>query len=145
MGWLGESEYNCPECEGGLVECPVWSIQECEHCHGTGWDPERVDVVGFKAACDSLNEKMFADSCANGSWEWIGHKTNTRLGRDGGKFGRVAVADFLLETKCAECDDKEADLTGCADCGQLFCPQCITWWHAPDDVTNGDWFCEDCE
>ena len=52
MGSLGESEYNCPECDGGgEVKC-----LECEHDHAceyweaAGWDPEKVDVTAFRAA-----------------------------------------------------------------------------------------------
>jgi len=97
MGWLGKSEYNCPECDGEReVICTECGTEvECDRCDGTGWDPEQVDIAGFKAACESLNEKMLA----HGSWgscEWIDRKTNTRLGRDGEKHGQVAVADFLI-------------------------------------------------
>ena len=90
MGWLGESEYNCPECDGETeVECLECGVEgECLNCKGTGWDPDQVDIDGFKAAENALEEK------AGGTYEWIDPETDTRLGRRS-KEETVAVADFL--------------------------------------------------
>jgi hypothetical protein len=94
--WLGESPYNCPDCDGGEAVCECCGTDcECPECEGTGWNPELVDVPAFKAAAEALNERArAAGSCAL-SWEWV--ENGKRLGRNGGEFGRVAVADFLKE------------------------------------------------
>ena len=95
MGWLGESEYNCPECDGECME--YGTHYECPECEGTGWDPKQVDIKAFKAAEKALNEKMSAAGCVAGTYEWIDHEAGERLGRSGGKYGHVAVADYLRE------------------------------------------------
>jgi len=98
MGWLGHSKYNCPECDGDkLVECcgECGAEVACDYCDGTGWDPDQVDVAAFRAAEDALNQKMRDAGCCISTHEGIDRKTNTRWGREGGKHGRVAVADYL--------------------------------------------------
>lgn len=92
MGMLAESEYDCPECDGEKeAGCPACGQDiPCDYCDETGWDPEQVDVPAFKAASKVLQD------LSGFTQEWIDRTTNTRLGRDGGKFGRVAVADFLI-------------------------------------------------
>lgn len=93
------SEYFCPECEGaGEYDCSECGIGEidCDHCEGTGWDPEQVDVAAFQAAVEVMHQKARDADCAFLSSELIDLKTNTRLGRDGGDFGSVAVIDYLL-------------------------------------------------
>jgi len=92
MGWLGNSEYNCPECDGNCRrECSECGVEEeCPHCDGTGWDPRQVDIEAFKAAATALQKRSGL------TWEWIEDKR--RLGLDGGPFGKVAVEDFLKES-----------------------------------------------
>lgn len=97
MGWLGNSEYNCPECDGEKeVACPECGAEhECDNCDGSGWDPEQVDVPAFLAALESMHKKARDDGSQILSHEGIDHKTNTRWGSDGGKYGSVAVIDFV--------------------------------------------------
>ena len=99
MGWLGESDYNCPECDGeGEAECyNCGSECECDYCDGTGWDPEQVDVAAFAEAEKALNQKMREAGCTCLTHEWVDRDTDTRLGRSGGEYGKVAVQDFLLD------------------------------------------------
>ena len=102
MGYLvGESEYNCPYCEGeGDVECIECGTEHrCDQCDGTGWNPEMIDIAAFEEAHRALNEKMSAAGCYGLTWEWI--NKGQRLGRSGGNYGRVAVADFLLDKESA--------------------------------------------
>lgn len=94
VNWLGESPYNCPHCDGGTATCECCGNEcECEECDGTGWDSDVVDVTAFKAAEATLTEKMKAAGRHVLTYEWI--EGGKRLGRNGGEFGRVAVADFL--------------------------------------------------
>ncbi len=97
MGWLGESEFNCPECDGeGEVECcDCGSEIDCDHCAGTGWDADQVDITAFIAAEGALNQKIRDAGSLVPTHEGIDRTTNTRWGRDGGKYGRVAVIDYL--------------------------------------------------
>lgn len=48
--------------------------------------------------------------------------------------------------RCEGCHESEAfaDLKRCADCGHLFCLECIEWCCDEHDVDNGDWFCLEC-
>ena len=102
MGWLGKSEYNCPECDGdGECECSCCGAElECDHCNGTGWDPEQVDIDGFARAVDALEQKMKDADCVIFTHEWIDRESDERLGRSGNfvehDWGEVAVKDFLL-------------------------------------------------
>lgn len=74
MGWLGESKYNCPECDGeGETECGECSAEhECEHCSGSGWNPELIDVPAFLAVSKKLS--LGGITC-----EWI--EGGRRIGR----------------------------------------------------------------
>lgn len=95
---LGDSPYNCPHCDArGTVECSECGTEhECEECRGTGWDPAFVDVDAFWGAALNLDDKIRDAGRLMLTHEWI--ENGRRLGRDGGpEFGRVAVADFLLE------------------------------------------------
>jgi len=98
MGWLGESKYNCPECDGeGEVECcECGSEYACKHCAGTGWDPFQVDIEAFKKAVAALGQKITDEAGRGGIYEWIDRDTDTRLGRSGGEYGTVAAKDFLF-------------------------------------------------
>ena len=93
MGWYGKSTYDCPECGGSCRwACPECGVEEdCPHCDGTGWDPRQVDIEAFKAAEAALQKSSGL------TWEWIDNEKR-RLGRDGGKFGKIAVKDFLKES-----------------------------------------------
>lgn len=97
MGWLGKSEYNCPECDGdGEYDCPECGAEcVCDHCDGTGWDPDKVDVPAFAKAEEALFQIMRDAKCAALTSEWI--VDGKRLGRTGGSYGQVAVKDFLLD------------------------------------------------
>jgi len=46
---------------------------------------------------------------------------------------------------CHKCGEIECDLTRCADCGGLFCDECLDWSGEAYDEQNGDWFCHDCQ
>ena len=104
MGWLGDSPYNCPECDGGkeISCCECGAIVDCDYCDGTGWDPEQVDIPAFQAAEKAIYVKIREA----GGWvlthEGIDVETNTRWGRDGGKHGRVVVTDYLIASKEAK-------------------------------------------
>ena len=96
MGWLGKSEYNCPECAGeGKVDCSECGSEiECDCCEGTGWDPDQVDIAAFRVAVEALHQKARDAGDCFLSHEGI-DRTNTRWGRDGGKYGSVRVTDYL--------------------------------------------------
>ena len=97
MGWLGKSEFNCPDCDGETdVECgSCGAMVGCVTCQETGWDPEQVDVVAFKEAGRVLNQKMMDAGCNVLTYEWT--EGDRRRGRSGGEFGRIDVRDFLFE------------------------------------------------
>lgn len=103
MGWKGESEYNCPECDGDgdteeeCSECGVTQELKCDNCLGTGWDPEKVDVAEFKRAAHALNERMKQAGCILLTCELI--EGDQRLGRTSREYGSVRVADFLLTSE----------------------------------------------
>lgn len=96
MGWLGESPYNCPACNGdGDVECQCCGCEtECDECDGTGWDPEKIDIEAFKKAETALNKRVFGSGAMAGTYEWI--ENGVRLGRTSKNCGSVRASDFLL-------------------------------------------------
>jgi hypothetical protein len=94
---LGESPYNCPECDAGEDVCDCCGhVCECIDCDGTGWDAEQVDIEAFKAAVAAMEEKARVAGAYPLGHEWI--VLGQRLGRKS-EFGSVAVADYLLERK----------------------------------------------
>ncbi len=95
MSWLGESEFECPECNGSKeIECfNCGSECECEECLGTGWDRNRIDVKAFKEANYSLNKACGDAGLTCGSWEWI--EGDKRIGRMS-KIGCIRATDFAL-------------------------------------------------
>ena len=99
MAMFGKSPYTCPECDGsGEIECVACGADcECDHCEGTGWDSDQVDVRAFLAAERALHQTMREAGLSILTHEWI--DDGTRLGRDGGEYGRVAVADYLIDKK----------------------------------------------
>ena len=52
----------------------------------------------------------------------------------------------MTNSKCKICEatEEESDLERCADCGHLFCDDCLEWCCNEHDELNGDWFCEEC-
>lgn len=94
MGWLGESEFNCPWCDGNGERTCECCDQEtaCKECDGTGWNARKVDLPAYLKACEELNQRIWASGAKIGSYEWI--DGDKRLGR-ASDMGRVAIADFL--------------------------------------------------
>ena len=102
MGWLGESPYNCPECDGeGETCCPTCGCEEivCDRCEGTGWDPEQIDVSAFKAAVEKIQAELKASDSGVLGWEWIEVKgeIRNRIGRGFPDRPGVRASDFAWE------------------------------------------------
>jgi len=59
MQGLHRTTDQCPECHGdGTVECPCCSCEvTCDHCYGSGWNPERLDAIGWISASDRFVRK----------------------------------------------------------------------------------------
>jgi hypothetical protein len=112
MSWLGESEYECPNCDGeGEYPCECCGNEtECPECKGSGWDAEKIDLDAYLKAVDELGSKSRA---GQGTSEWI--EDGKRLGRrlcvwDGEKYinlETVRVSDYAF--KDDEDDEDETD------------------------------------
>ena len=65
---------------------------------------------------------------------------------DAGKGCRVMTCNCEIRT-CELCTEPTpvCELTRCADCGCLFCYECIEWCGFEHDVRRGDNFCKGCQ
>lgn len=88
--------YACPECDGhGEVVCGCCGNDVmCEHCHGRTYDPNRIDLDAYEAACKQLkgDPKMGGGTYAavNGKRQYVGRTNGTET---------VLVKDFRRKAK----------------------------------------------
>jgi hypothetical protein len=90
--------YACPVCRGyGEVVCTCCGSEvDCEHCDGRCYDPDKIDLDAYDAAC----KKLDAASAAAGrtALSWAAQDENDPLtitGRTNG-VDTVLVKDFTL-------------------------------------------------
>jgi hypothetical protein len=72
--------YACPECQGyGEVTCHCCDSETtCEHCRGRHYDPNKIDLDAYEAACKQLKGSPTSGgtyAAMNGRRQYVG-RTN---------------------------------------------------------------------